>query len=182
MDQLIEHIDQNTRSFAESFGGLSAEQLNWKQNPETWSIAQNIRHIIAMNETYFDKIAEIKHRAGKKPFIARFDFIVNFMGNAIAQYAQADRKKRTKTFKLWNPAKSDFTATILADFERHQEEFKDQIKQAIPLVEQCAIIQSPATNLLYYKLEKALTFLVSHEERHFNQAEEVLEQMSAEKR
>jgi len=159
------------------FGTLTTEQLNWKPDTETWSIAQNIEHIIMMNESYFNKIDEIKNGTGKTPFLTRFDFIVNFMGNAIAKYGQPDRKKRTETFELWNPANRDFSPSILIDFEDHQNEFKRQVKQSGSLVKKGVIIPSPATKLLFYKLDKALDFMVGHEERHFYQAKEVFDQL-----
>lgn len=177
MEHLVAQIDQNTKRFTETFGALTAEQLNWKPDAKTWSIAQNIHHIILMNEAYFEKIEELKNGTGKTPFLSRFDFIVNFMSNAIEKYGQPDRKKRTKTFEIWKPANRDFSPSVLTDFEQHQNKFKRQIKQSSPLVKKGAVIPSPATRLLFFKLDKALSFIVSHEERHFIQAKEVFNQI-----
>jgi len=48
-----QHIDDITQKFIESFGELSSEQMNWKPDPNTWSIAQNIDHLIVINTYYF---------------------------------------------------------------------------------------------------------------------------------
>jgi hypothetical protein len=42
-----------TERFTSLFGGLSEEALNWKPDHNTWSIAQNIEHVIVVNETYY---------------------------------------------------------------------------------------------------------------------------------
>jgi hypothetical protein len=46
-------IDDTTAAFKKAFGQLSDEQLNLKPNSSTWSIGQNIEHLIAVNESYF---------------------------------------------------------------------------------------------------------------------------------
>lgn len=177
MENLIQQIDQNTQRFIETFGDLRAEQLNWKPDTDTWSIGQNIRHIIKMNETYFMEMDKLEQNAGKEPFISRFDFIVQFMGNSIAQYGKPDRKKRTQTFDIWKPEDKHYPTAILSEFEHHQEEFKKQINKSEQFIKEGTAIPTPATNLLYFNLDQALDFIVSHEERHFNQAREVLEEM-----
>lgn len=180
MKNLIRRIDKNTQRFTETFGDLTTKQLNWKPDTETWSIAQNIRHIIKMNETYCVEMDKLEQDKGNEPFIARFDFLLRFMGNSIARYGQPDRKKRTDTFDLWEPEDKHYPTTILSEFEHHQEEFKEQINKSERFIKKGAVIPSPATNLLYFKLDKALEFIISHEKRHFNQAREVLEKMDME--
>lgn len=77
MENLIHRIDQNKQRFAETFGEFTAEQLNWKSDTETRSIAQNIRHLILMNESYFDRINELEENDNNAPFLSRFDFMVS---------------------------------------------------------------------------------------------------------
>ena len=45
---LITRIDKTTEDFTKSFGSLTPEQMNWKPNPQVWSIAQNIDHLIKL--------------------------------------------------------------------------------------------------------------------------------------
>ena len=44
----LEHITKQVQS---EFGMLTKEQLNWKPTPDTWSIAQNLDHLMVVNET-----------------------------------------------------------------------------------------------------------------------------------
>ena len=60
--------------FQTLFGQLNQDQLNWKANAETWSIAQNIDHIIRINESYYPLIEDLKAGKREKPLLARIPF------------------------------------------------------------------------------------------------------------
>jgi len=81
-------IDEISKQSLAEFGELSTEQLNWKPNSNTWSIAQNLDHLIVINETYYPVLAELKAGTYKSPFIARFGFIVSFLGKTILNAGQ----------------------------------------------------------------------------------------------
>ena len=175
MEKWTNQIDRITKMFIESFSNLNAEQLNWKPDEKTWSIAQNINHLIILNQTYFPKFENIKQGKNKLPFISKFGFIVRFFGNSIKKFAHPDRKKRARTFQFWEPVKTDFSKDILADFQKHQTELKRHIEESKEWINGKTIISSPANNNLVFTLETAFDILVTHEERHYNQAKEVLE-------
>ena len=166
-------IDQTTQNFIESFSGLNAVQLNWKPNPNTWSIAQNIDHIIVTNNSYFPDIASIRKGTYKPPFISKIGLIVSFFGNTVFKAVQPDRKKKVKTFSVWEPAKSEIPFGILDRFKDHQSELKNLIENSGDLVKQGVVISSPANKYIVYKLEKAFDIIVTHEQRHYEQAKEV---------
>lgn len=85
------------------------------------------------------------------------------------------RKKKMKTFPIWEPTASQVTDDILGQFEKHQTELKRQIETAKDLIEKGTIISSPANKNIVYKLETAFDIIVSHEQRHLEQAKEVLQ-------
>lgn len=177
MDTYLEKIDRNTERFTNTFGSLTADELNWKPDKNTWSIAQNMHHIIILNESYIRKIEELKSGKSHTPFLAKFDFILRFMGDSIGRYGSPDRKERTGTFDLWKPGNEPFDRSILEEFSDHQDRFKQVVRESEGLIETGAVIRSPATSLLFFKLDKALDFIISHEERHFVQTHEVFRKM-----
>ncbi len=97
----LSEIDGITGNFIKQFGTLSFEELNWKPNPETWSIAQNIEHLIKVNETYYPIADAIRKRKYKLSPLAGFSFITNFFGKFILKAVEPERKKRIKTFSIW---------------------------------------------------------------------------------
>ena len=182
MKNWSKQIEENTQNFVDTFGGLSMEQLNWKPNANTWSIAQNIEHLIVINKTYFPVIESIRNGKYKKPFIAKFGFIVAFFGKTILQAVQPDRKKKMKTFPIWEPSKSAIPEGILDRFKAHQSELQQIIENSRDLIEKGTIISSPANKNLVYKLETAFDIIVTHEQRHFQQSKETYQLMIKESR
>lgn len=168
-------LDKVTEQAAAMFGKLPDEQLNWKLNANTWSIAQNIDHLIVVNETYFPILSSLKEGTYTPPFISRIGFLVSFFGTTVLSAVKPDRKKKMKTFPMWEPATSKISSDILNRFEIHQNLLKAEIDGAKELIERGTIISSPANKNIVYKLETAFDIIVSHEQRHLEQAKEVLE-------
>lgn len=168
-------IDKITEHFVVAFGSLSTEQLNWKPNPQTWSIAQNIDHLIVVNETYYPVLTSLKEGTYKTPFIARLGFMVSFLGKTVLNAVKPDRKKKMKTFPVWEPTISQVKDDILDNFKKHQGELSRQIETSKDLVEKGTVISSPANKNIVYKLETAFDIIVSHEQRHLEQAKEILQ-------
>lgn len=174
MKHWITQIDDATDKFQQLFGTLTPEELNWKPNSATWSIAQNIDHLIVINQSYFPILADLKAGKFKPPFIARFGFIVSFLGKMILSTVQPDRKKKIKTFSIWEPSKSTINGNILAEFSKHQEQLKIEIEGAKNLIQQGVVITSPANKNIVYKLETAFDVITTHELRHLEQAKTIL--------
>ena len=174
MKSWTSELNNITKQTISTFGTLSSEQLNWKPNPKTWSIAQNIDHLIVVNETYYPVLASLKEGKYRAPFIGKFSFLVSFLGktilNAVGPYSQ----KKIKTFPIWEPSINQIEGDILRRFENHQKELKQKIEDAKELVDKGTIISSPANRNIVYKLETAFDIIVSHEQRHLEQAKEVL--------
>ena len=168
-------LDGITEHFVGHFGSLSVEQLNWKPNSQTWSIAQNINHLIVVNESFYPILTLLKAGTYKPPFIAKFGFLVSFLSKKLLDAVQPDRKKKVKTFPIWQPKVSHIKAGVLQAFEKHQNELKQHIETSKAFVEKGAIIASPANRNIVYKLETAFDIIVFHEQRHLEQAKEVFQ-------
>ena len=167
-------IDEITSAFKKEFGHLSVKRLNWKPNAQTWSIAQNMDHLIVINESYRPILKQVRENKHKLPWIAKLDFIVNFLGKTLLKAVHPDRRRKTKTFSIWEPSATDLGADIIDKFEKHQTELKKLIEASMDLVEKGTIISSPANRNIVYKLETAFDIIVTHEQRHFEQAKESL--------
>lgn len=166
-------IDLITNSFIREFGGLTGEQLNWKPDEKTWSIAQNIDHLIVINNTYFPVIQAIREGNYRLPFIGKLGFMADFFGKTVLNSVAPDRRRKMKTFPIWEPTKSKVSDDILKKFEQHQLELKQLITDSRDLLEKGTVISSPANKYIVYKLETAFDIIATHEHRHFEQAKEV---------
>lgn len=177
MENWLKRIDELTEKFVSTFGELDNELLNIKPNQNTWSIAQIIQHIIILNESYFPLLEKLKSGNNELPFHAKFGFMVNLAGNLILKSVQPENVRKTKTLKIWEPALSNIPDGIIEKFRNHQGQLKSAIKECETFVKQGTIISSPANKNIVYKLETAFELIVVHEERHFNQAVEVMQKL-----
>lgn len=169
-------IDQITHTFTKEFGHLSEEQLNWKPDAGTWSIAQNIDHLITINSTYFPLIENVRKNNYTLPWFGKYNFISRFFGSIILNSVNPDRRKKMKTFSIWEPSQSNIKKDILQRFEKHQNVLKEFITNSKDLILKETVISSPANRNIIYKLSTAFDIIVAHEKRHLNQAKEVLMQ------
>src|SRR4051812_44897491 len=136
----LNNIDDITASFKTSFGELTEEQLNLKPDSNTWSIAQNIEHLIVINKTYEPVIQRAHAKDYKLPWTSKINFIVNFFGKMILNSVQPNRKRKMKTFPMWEPAKSRITGDILKRFSDQQSVLKEMIKNSGNLLQSGTVI------------------------------------------
>lgn len=160
------------------FGSWSAEQLNRKPAPEKWSVAQILDHLIRINESYQPILRQVREGSYSLPWHARLGFMVRFFGNFILQSVEPTRKRKMKTFPVWEPSYSTLPGDIVTRFLTHQQELIREIQSWEPLIAKGIIICSPANRLIVYKLEKVAEIITAHEERHLNQAMEVKSNLS----
>lgn len=167
-------LDKVTQEVEMLFGNLTEAELNWKPQPGTWSIAQNLEHLIVVNETYYPVLTSLKNGTYKVPFMAKLGFMVSFLGNTVLNAVQPDRKKKMKTFPIWEPSNSQVKSDIILLFKNHQTELQQNIEDAKELLKNDVVISSPANRNIVYKLETAFDIIVTHEQRHLEQAREIL--------
>jgi len=167
-------IDQLTKEFVFAFGELSKDELNWKPDAKTWSIAQNIDHLIVINSSYFKTFSDIAEGRHTEPFLGRLGFLVSFFGRFIHESVKPDRRKKTKTFSIWEPEQSQMNGDILSRFERHHSELKAWIDRSETALKNRRTISSPANYWIVYRLEMAFQIIIEHEKRHGIQAKELL--------
>lgn len=180
MNNWNERIDSTTQLFADAFASLTSEELNWKPDADTWSIAQNIDHLITINTTYFPVIATIEEGNYSVPIWGRVGFVVTFFGKALLRSVQPETKTKVRTFSIWEPSKSEIPEGIVQRFQEHQKELKTLKRNSSDLIERGVVISSPANRNIVYKLETAFEIIVVHEKRHFEQAVRVLKLMKNE--
>jgi hypothetical protein len=170
----LDSIDRITQETIDTFITLPVEKMHLKPDPKPWSIAENFEHLITINQTYFPIFLKLKNGSFQGAFISKFPYFSNLFGKMIYKSVSDGGKKKAKTFPLWEPKVVDGDATVLERFQIHQEELKNQIMEMKPFLEKNTIIHSPANKLIVYSLEKAFEIIIAHEQRHLDQAKNLL--------
>ena len=169
-------IDKNTESFLNLCKSLTSEQLNWKSDQNTWSVAQNLDHLIIINESYYPLFRQLKEGTYKIPFLGRFKPVVEWLGNTILQSVVPENTKKSRTFSFWEPQKADLSEDILERFVIHQSQLKKQI-ESLQHLDKDTIISSPANRQVVYTLGHAFELIVTHEKRHLQQIKGILKRL-----
>jgi hypothetical protein len=170
----LSQIDADTVAYQALLAHLTIDQLNWKPNPETWSIAQILDHLILGSQSYFPLVEQIKAGNYNMPWSGRFPILVRFFGRFLVSSLQPDRKRKMKTFPVWEPSTSTIEEGILERFVAQQDQLKNLIQEVVAgnLLEK--VVGSPANGFIVYTLKSAFDILVVHEKRHLEQAKEVV--------
>ncbi|MBR9919797.1 MAG: DinB family protein [Bacteroidetes bacterium] len=174
-DELIEDLIQRTQDHlnrVEKLKELSAERLNKKPAPESWSVLECIEHLNRYGDFY---IPEFKRRIEKAPRNPSPVFKSGWLGNYFAKSMLPKEKlNKMNTFKSMNPGGSNLDKSVLEKFTRQQ-------KQLLQLLEQARKVnlQKTKTNISiskWIKLRLGDTFrvVVYHNFRHVVQAEKVV--------
>lgn len=174
-DRWSERIAEVSAAVERDFGHLDPRRLNARPSPGTWSIAQNLDHLIRLNESYWPVIDEVRRGEHHLPFTARIPFLVPAVGRMLLKGVQPDRNRKMRTLALWEPMDGEIPDGIVARFLAHQEELRALVTSSDDLVARNVVISSPGNRHIVYTLDAAFDVIVAHEERHPAQAREALE-------
>lgn len=170
----IAEIDQISHTTKKLFNDLDEVQLIKRPLPQSWSIAENLQHLIQVNRSYFPIFDKLKSGTLQTAFVGKFGFFTRLFGNILYQSVNENRAKKIKTFPLWEPQITGDGYEVLAKFLSHQEDLKQKIEEMESFILEEKVIHSPANKLIVYTLPRALDIIVEHEKRHLAQCAEIL--------
>lgn len=173
----LEELDLVTKEVKEKFAEVDKDTLYQKPTHDSWSIAENLEHLIKVNSSYFPIFQKVKDNTYESAFIGKFGFFKRLFGDMIFKSVSDGGKKKIKTFPLWEPKIMEGENNIIEKFLRHQEDLKNWIKELGPHIEKEAVIHSPANKLIVYSLPQGLDIIVAHEKRHLEQAKHAFEKI-----
>lgn len=173
LENLIAETETISENVQKSFGGLSDDQLNWKPSAEKWSVGQCFEHLIITNKLYFSNIQKVIGGTHRNNFFSKIPFAVDLIAALMKIVLNPDQKRKMKTFKMFEPAVSDVSATIIEDFAENQRKFIEMIEAVKDFDVHKIKIAEPLSTALNLRLDDAFEILVMHEKRHFRQAENV---------
>src|SRR4029079_18411931 len=87
-----------------TFGSLSAEQLNWKPSPKSWSIAQCFDHLISTHSLYFPLFEKLASGNTTHTFWESYSPLSGFFGRYLIQSLRPENVKPIKTTSKAQPS------------------------------------------------------------------------------
>lgn len=172
----VQQLRSINEQVQKSFGKLSPEVLNWKPNSDKWSIAEVLEHLNVVGRSYFEIFDKLLSGSRyKTPWLFSLIPFVRLNEKMILKGVSADRRKKMKTFDLWQPDVSNISGNIPDEFQDVQEKLLRYYEDLDAQIKARKKISSPANRMIVYRLDTAFDIIIEHEKRHFNQASEVLE-------
>lgn len=179
----IEHwktqLDEVTAEVQNLFGQIGIDVLNQRPEKGRWSVAENLDHLVRVNESYFPIFERVRTGLYKTPFLGKVGWISRFMGNATLAGSgppEGNRELRgLRTFKMWEPRNRDLFPNPVGEFVDMQSALKHQVAACDTVLVRNPVIASPASPVLVYPLSQAFDFIIAHERRHVEQARAALE-------
>ena len=173
-EKLISDIQNSTNeciSSAEKLKSKTEEELNWKQNSETWSILECLEHLNLYAKFYLPEIENAIQNAKSKP---QEEFKSGFWGNYFAKSMLPKEKlNKMKTAKNKNPLNSKLDKNVIENFIAQQKEFCNLLEQAKNVDLNKEKTKISITNLIKLKLGDTFLFLNNHTFRHLKQIENI---------
>ena len=157
------------------FGGLSAEQLNWKPSEKEWSVAQSFQHLIVTNELYFPNIQSAVDGRHRNNVYSKIPFVTDLISFAMKNSLNPKQSRKMKTFRMFQPSASNLPVTIIDDYVTNQNKLIDLVEASRHLDINRIKIAEPISPALNLRLGNAFEILAMHGERHFLQAKRLLE-------
>ena len=177
MNGELERLVGNIRAIADdaraSFGGLSAEQLNWKPSADRWSVAQCLDHLLTSNKGYVPVIESVRSGKKRTRFLERLPVLPGLAGKLLIKSLDPASTRKLKSPKNFEPAQSKISATVIDNFVAQQEQVIEGMKSTSHLDLEKIVITSPALSAITYSLMDAYRIIVVHEQRHLQQAKRV---------
>ena len=176
MSEIITELQTISSNARNVFGNLSAEQINWKPSAESWSVGQCFEHLIKINLGYFPDFESLIKGERQQKFWETYSPLSGFFGNLLFKSLSPKTPRKLKAPKSAEPSASDISPMIIEDFSKHQAELINKIRQMENLETKKIIITSPFIKAITYSLFDTCRIIVTHEKRHFGQAERVIKE------
>ncbi len=174
LKDILETLDRMTMEYQRDLSHLNVEQLNWKPNPTSWSVGQCVDHIITTNRLYFTIFKSLLDGTKPSNFWEKIPFLPTMFGKMLIKTTQPIIDKKNKTVPEFEPSKSEIPGDILNTFLETQKELIAWIEKSDIVDHEKTIVTSPAAKFVTYSLHDVCIILSGHEERHLNQARNVM--------
>lgn len=176
VQQLIERIQASKHKALDLFESLNEEQLNWKPDENSWSIAQCLHHLIVSNEKYFPVFEAIFAERYQSKWYQNLSGMNRFWAKQILSMTTPEPIRKIKSPPVFKPSSSYLPATIVTQFASHCE----SVMAYFDLLRNKPIdkitLSSPTAFFITYTVADAFLIITQHTERHLNQAERVMNQ------
>jgi len=174
--RLIAEWDASDARASAVVTSLGADELNWKPDPNAWSIGQCLEHLCIANEVYLPAIAsalEKPTRSATQQEITPGWFGRWFIRNYIAPSPATRRGRAPRKIT----PHSHVDTAILDRFLHTNARARELAQRARDCNVNSVRFRNPFIPIIYFTIGTGLEITSKHEQRHLLQAERVRDEL-----
>jgi hypothetical protein len=157
------------------FGHLNERQLNWKPGADSWSVAQCLEHLIAVNSAFHPQFDRIVAGENKPTLWERAPVLPGLFGKLLVKSQAPNSHQKFKAPALAQPSTSAVDPKVVDRFIQNHRETISKLRAMERLDPARIVVTSPFMKLIIYSALDAARLTITHERRHFAQAQRVME-------
>ncbi|WP_027001267.1 DinB family protein [Hugenholtzia roseola] len=180
LSDLKQITEQAAKICQQTFVPLSERELNWKPQPEKWSVLECLAHLNYYGRFYIPVFKARIQKGIERQSRPESEVISNWLGKKAIAAVRLDPQKKQplqkmKTLKVSNFASQNLEKQrVLSEFLKQQEDFLRIIERAGEVNLNRIKIPTSISSLVRLRLGDGLQFIIYHNERHIVQAQNVL--------
>jgi hypothetical protein len=173
MPELIADLEAAATEVEREFAPLTAAQLNWKPNPEEWSVVQCLEHTAMTDERYIPQFDALLRGEKRRTPAERLPFLPTLSARVLIRSLDPSAPARLSTTPAFYPTASALDARVVARLLAVQARLIEQMHalQAVDISRQR--VTSPFAGFVAYNALDACRIIAAHERVHLNQAQRV---------
>lgn len=153
---------------------LSEEELVWKPQPDSWSVAECLKHMLIANNLYLDDIESKLKKAEVRTIEHPIKF--SLTGRVFLFFVDPKYKFKVPAPKIFKPVEKNRvengTETV-ENFIALQQQIITSADKACGYDHSNIYTYSPLSKLLRFNIGEQFYIMMRHTRRHLNQAERV---------
>lgn len=169
-NQLQQDLQLIINQVETEFLPLSVAALNWKPQPQAWSIAECVEHLNLYAKFYVPAIAQAISNA---PTRTSNEFRSGWLGEQFVKTVSPANVKPQKTFQRMTPAQSQLSTHVLTQFLQYQADLLASLARAQTIDWNKTRVPVEFWSWLKMNVGDAFRFMVAHQQRHLQQAQRV---------
>ena len=173
---LMRHLRDVEEARAEAtslLDGLSEVQLNWRPNPERWSIAQNLTHLTTVGRIYVPRIDDAVRTARERGWRRPGPFWYGPLESWYVRWLEPPPRYRIRAPRAFKPQPVQPLADVREAFMTLQADVENRLRGSQGLDLRRAKVTLHFSKLLRVSLGTAFAALLAHQRRHLWQARQV---------
>ena len=155
------------------FRDLDEEQLNWRPDERSWSIAQCLDHLNVANRLYLAPMLYAIEEARRKGSVRKGPIRPGFFGRWFAATMEPPPKRKLPAPRKIVPAVRKGRAELIEDWRRAQTETDAVLREAAGIDLNGTRFVNPFISLIRFSVGTGFQVIAAHERRHLWQAGQV---------